>query len=73
MLRGAGKAKVPMLVMLGCWCVFRVTFISVMVPLTQSIKVLYWVYPITWSMSTVILLIYYLKADWVHGLDLQRI
>ena len=68
-LRGAGKAKVPMLVMLGCWCVFRVTFISVMVPLTQSIKVLYWVYPITWSMSTIILLIYYLKADWVHGLD----
>ena len=72
-LRGAGKAKVPMLVMLGCWCAFRVTFISVMVPLTQSIKVLYWVYPITWSLSAVILLIYYLKADWVHGLDLQRI
>ena len=72
-LRGAGKAKVPMLVMLGCWCVFRVTFISVMVPLTHSIKVLYWVYPITWSMSTVILLIYYLRADWVHGLDLQKI
>lgn len=71
-LRGAGKAKVPMLVMLGCWCVFRVSFISVMVPLTHSIKVLLWVYPLTWAMSTVILVIYYLKADWVHGLELKK-
>lgn len=72
-LRGAGKAKVPMLVMLGCWCVFRVTFISIMVPLTQSIKVVMWVYPITWAMSTLILFIYYFKADWVHGLELKNL
>ena len=70
-LRGAGKAKIPMLVMLGCWCVFRVTFITLMIPLTHSINVVNWVYPITWSMSAVILTIYYFKADWVHGLDLQ--
>ena len=68
-LRGAGKANVPMLVMLGCWCVFRVTFISVLIPVFQSINVINWVYPVTWCLSSVILLIYYLKADWVHGLD----
>ena len=72
-LRGAGKAKIPMLVMLGCWCIFRVTFISIMVPLTHSINVVNWVYPITWSMSAVILVIYYLKADWVHGLDFKTL
>ena len=70
-LRGAGKAMIPMFVMLGCWCIFRVTFISIMVPLTHSINVVNWVYPITWSMSAVILTIYYFKADWVHGLDLK--
>lgn len=70
-LRGAGKAKIPMFVMLGCWCIFRVTFISIMVPLTHSINVVNWVYPITWSMSAIILTIYYFKADWVHGLDLK--
>ncbi len=68
-LRGAGKANIPMLVMLGCWCVFRVAFISVLIPITHSINVINWVYPITWSLSAVILLIYYFKADWVHGLD----
>ncbi|MBQ4514420.1 MAG: MATE family efflux transporter [Anaerolineaceae bacterium] len=70
-LRGAGKAKIPMLVMLCCWCIFRVTFISIMIPLTHSINAVNWVYPITWSMSAVILIIYYVKADWVHGLDLK--
>ena len=69
-LRGAGKAKVPMVVMLCCWCVFRVTFISILTPLTHSINVVNWVYPITWCMSAVILSIYYTKANWVHGLDL---
>ena len=68
-LRGAGKAKVPMVVMLSCWCIFRVTFISVLIPITHSINVVNWVYPVTWSLSTVILFIYYHKANWVHGLD----
>lgn len=71
-LRGAGKAKVPMLVMLGCWCIFRVTFITVLTPILQTIKVLYWIYPITWALSAVILTIYYVKADWVHGLEPKR-
>ena len=69
-LRGAGKAKIPMMVMLGCWCIFRVTFISILTPLLQTIRVLYWVYPITWGMSAIILTIYYFKADWIHGLDI---
>ncbi len=63
-LRGAGKARIPMLVMMSCWCIFRVAFISILVPITHSINVVNWVYPITWSMSAVILGIYYLKGDW---------
>lgn len=68
-LRGAGKAKIPMLVMLCCWCVFRVAFISVLVPITQSINAVNWVYPVTWGLSTIILGVYYFKANWVHGLE----
>lgn len=68
-LRGAGKANVPMLVMLGCWCIFRVTFISILTPMLKTIKVVDWVYPVTWGLSTIILTVYYLKADWEHGLE----
>ena len=64
-LRGAGKALVPMLTMLSFWCVIRVSFLTVTVPLTQSIDAVNWVYPLTWFLSTITLLIYYLKADWL--------
>ena len=64
-LRGAGKVTVPMIVLLSVWCVFRVTWLTVMVPITHSIDTVNWCYPLTWSISTVILLIYFRKADWL--------
>ncbi|MBQ6809538.1 MAG: MATE family efflux transporter [Clostridia bacterium] len=63
-LRGAGRAKVPMITMMSFWCFFRVAFLYVTVPITQTIDMVNWVYPITWSLSTITLLIYYLKVDW---------
>jgi len=71
-LRGAGKAIVPMITMLAVWCVLRVSFLEVMVPIFRSIAVVNWVYPLTWCVSTVILTIYYLKADWVHAFEKQK-
>lgn len=68
-LRGAGRAMVPMLTMLACWCVIRVAFLTVMTPIVNDVAVVHWVYPLTWFLSTVTLVIYYLKADWVHGFD----
>jgi len=65
-LRGAGKALVPMITMLSFWCVVRVSFLFVMVPLTENIAVVNWVYPLTWTLSTITLLIYYLKANWTR-------
>ncbi len=63
-LRGAGKAMVPMITMLSFWCVIRVGFLTVMVPVTQTIAVVNWVYPLTWSLSTIALTLYYIFADW---------
>jgi Na+-driven multidrug efflux pump len=65
-LRGAGRAMVPMVTMLSFWCVIRVTFLSIMVPITGSINTVNWVYPLTWSLSTVALTAYYLKANWLQ-------
>ena len=28
-----------------------------------------WAYPITWTLSSTIFLIYFLKADWIHNFD----
>ena len=68
-MRGAGKATVPMFTMLACWCLFRVTYISVAVKLVNELTTVSWAYPITWTLSSIIFTIYFIKADWIHNFD----
>ena len=70
-LRGAGKATVPMFTMLACWCVIRVTYITIAVQIVNELTTVSWAYPITWTLSSIIFLIYFLKADWIHNFDNQ--
>lgn len=65
-LRGAGKAIVPMFTMMVCWCVIRVTFLTVTVPLTHSIQMVYWVYPLTWALSSLTFFWYYHHGNWLN-------
>lgn len=71
-LRGAGKSTVPMFVMMICWCIIRVSYISIMVQFIPDIKVIFWAYPLTWALSSAVFLIYFLKSDWIHGLEKIR-
>lgn len=68
-LRGAGKSTVPMFVMLICWCMIRVTYITVTVHFLPNIRVIFWAYPITWTLSSISFLIYFLKSDWLHAFE----
>ena len=68
-MRGAGKSTVPMFVMLASWCIIRITYITVTVHFIPEIQVIFWAYPLTWSISSVIFLIYFLKADWIHNFE----
>ncbi|MBR2041952.1 MAG: MATE family efflux transporter [Oscillospiraceae bacterium] len=68
-MRGAGRAKIPMYTMLICWCIIRVTYITIAVRYFPVIETVYWAYPITWLLSCVIFLICYLKGDWLHTYD----
>ena len=66
-LRGAGKSAFPMYVILSCWCVLRVTYITVVVQFVNDVTAVHWAFPLTWFFSAVIMLWLYLKTDWVHG------
>lgn len=68
-MRGAGKAIVPMVTMLITWCLIRITYITVAVHLVPKIGVIFWAYPLTWSLSSIIFLIYYKKVDWLHNFE----
>ena len=63
--RGAGKATVPMLVMLGIWCVLRITYITVAMRLCHDIRLLFWAYPLTWTISAGIFFLYYRYSHWM--------
>ena len=68
-MRGAGRAIVPMLVMLVCWCVIRVSYIMLVARASGNIQMVFWAYPITWALSSVAFLIYFLRGDWLHYLE----
>ena len=68
-MRGAGKATVPMFTMLACWCVIRVSYITVAVKLVNRLTTVSMAYPISWTLSSIVFLIYFLKADWIHSFD----
>ena len=68
-LRGAGKSTVPMLTMLICWCLIRVTYITITISYIPMLEVVSWAYPITWTCSSIVFLTYFLKADWIHNFD----
>ncbi len=70
--RGAGKSIVPMLVMLAVWCVFRIIFIQVGLALYYDIRVVFWAYPVTWSISSIIFIIYYFTVDWMGQKSHER-
>lgn len=66
-LRGAGKPAVPMGVFLAFWCVIRVAILMIASKFIHTIDVVYWVYPITWTLSSIYFFFYMRKSDWVHG------
>ena len=68
-MRGAGKATVPMFTMLACWCLIRVSYISIAVRFVPELTTVSWAYPLTWTLSSIVFLIYFLKADWIHNFD----
>ena len=53
-LRGLGRPVVPMMVMLAVWCVLRITYITITLHFIHAIGVVFWAYPITRSISSLL-------------------
>ncbi|MDE7283322.1 MAG: MATE family efflux transporter [Lachnospiraceae bacterium] len=70
--RGSGRSTVPMIVMLICWCVIRVTYITIIVRYIPVINVIFWAYPLTWFLSSIIFTIFYFKSDWIHTYEKKK-
>ncbi len=59
-LRGLGIVGVPTALTLGGICVLRIVFIMVFMPIYHSVNVVIIVYPLSWAVTSLLFLIYYL-------------
>ena len=62
-LKGAGNTKIPMIIMMSCFIVFRQIYLFVISRLINSPISIALGYPLGWLLCTIILSIYYKKVD----------
>lgn len=64
-MRGAGDTLVPTLMTLVGVCLVRIFWVSVIVPMHHELQVLMTSYPLTWSLTSVLFVLYYRKGKWL--------
>ena len=65
-VRGTGDAVIPMVITCLGVCVLRVAWIAFAVPVWPAIRTVVFSYPITWSVTSVVFLVYYLQGGWLR-------
>lgn len=60
-LRGAGKVLVPMILTCGGVCTLRIIWLFTMVPGHPGIETIMLSYPISWSITAVLFIVYYIQ------------
>lgn len=64
-VRGAGDSLLPTLMTLGGICVMRLVWLWVVVPLDRTLETTVLSYPVTWMITSLLFILYYLKGGWL--------
>jgi len=64
-MRGAGDSLIPTLMTLVGVCVMRVFWVCVIVPRIHQLPVLLSSYPLTWTITSVLFILYYRRGKWL--------
>ncbi len=72
-MRGAGRPAVPMVIMLLCWCILRVSYITVALQFVNQLETVSFAYPITWTCSSIIFCVYLLKGNWMYTFQKHKL
>jgi len=71
-LRGCGKAFIPMTTMLAFWCGVRVVYVTSILKIIPKFQMISWAYPLTWSLSSIVFLIILFRMDWSKAFDSKK-
>ncbi|MBQ6857712.1 MAG: MATE family efflux transporter, partial [Lachnospiraceae bacterium] len=63
-LRGCGKSMVPMVTLLVSWCGIRIIYVTQAIKFFPEFSTVSWAYPITWSITAVVLTVWLIRMDW---------
>ncbi len=66
-LRGCGKAMIPMVTLLVCWCGIRILYVTTALKFFPVFQTISWAYPLTWGLSAVILFVCLVRMDWKNA------
>ena len=65
-IRGVGDSLVPM-IMTGCGvCLLRIVWVFAALPLRHEMTTVMFSYPLTWSITSLLFVIYYLRGEWLR-------
>lgn len=65
-MRGCGRSVIPMAGMLLFWCGLRIIYVTAALNFFPVYRIIAWAYPLTWSCTTVLFLIFLIRSDWLH-------
>ena len=64
-MRGAGRPMISLMVMMICWCVIRVIYVTIAVRIVPELTTVATAYPVTWSLSSITYTFIYLRGKWL--------
>ena len=64
-VRGAGKGVPPMLILLFSMCIFRILWIKIALPFYSTIDGVFILYPISWLVGVILMIIYTKFGKWM--------
>ena len=65
-VRGTGKSIPPMVVLLASLCLFRIVWIQLVLPYYTSIEGIFILYPVSWLVGAVLMILYTWKGKWIE-------
>ncbi len=66
-VRGTGHSMPPMVIMLISMCLLRIVWILLVLPFFDTIDGIFVLYPVTWAIGAVLMIIYFFTAEWLGG------
>lgn len=64
-MRGTGESFAPTMMTLCGICLVRVFWVLVIVPMRHELSVLLFSYPLTWSITAILFILYYRRGNWL--------